>query len=46
MSTYQGENSSHKATVQVAEGTRQAAVAAAGSNQATVNTAEIVFYRA
>jgi hypothetical protein len=44
MSQYGGDNQTHKATVSVAEGTRQVAVAAA-STQAAVNTAEITFYR-
>jgi hypothetical protein len=46
MSTYQGENSSHKSAVQVAESTRQSAVAAAGSSASQVLAAELVFYRA
>jgi hypothetical protein len=46
MSQYGGDNQTHKATVSTAESTRQVAVAAAGSNQASVNSAEITFYRA
>jgi hypothetical protein len=45
MSTYQGENTAHKAVVQVAEGQRQSAVAAAGFSQSAAVTAEISFYR-
>ena len=39
-------NAAHDATCQAAELTLLASVAAAGGNQATVNAAEIVFYRA
>ena len=38
-------NATHDSTMLAAESTRQSAVAAAAS-QATVNTAQIVFYRA
>jgi hypothetical protein len=46
MSTYQGENSTHKGNVQVAESTRQAAVTAAGSSASQALAAELAFYRA
>lgn len=42
----QSAKTAHNATVAIAEGTRQSAVAAAGNNQASVTAAEITFYRA
>jgi hypothetical protein len=44
MSTCQSDNKAVRDAVNSAEGTRQAAVAAA-STQAAINTAEIAFYR-
>jgi hypothetical protein len=46
MGTIQSGNKAHDSVVAVAEGARQTAVAAAGSNQAAVAASEIVFYRA
>jgi hypothetical protein len=45
MSQYGGDNQTHKGNVSAAESTRQVAVAAAGTSQSAVNTAEIAFYR-
>jgi hypothetical protein len=45
MSQYSGDNQTHKATVSVAEGTRQVAVAAAATQAAAI-AAELVFFRA
>lgn len=44
MSTSNSGNKTHDDTVRAAEGSRQAA-AVAGASQATVRSAEIVFYR-
>jgi hypothetical protein len=46
MSTIQSGNKVHDTVVAVAEGARQTAGAAAGSNQAAVTATEVIFYRA
>jgi hypothetical protein len=46
MSLVQTGNFTHDMTVAAAEGVRQAAIAVAAGNQATVRTADIVHYRA
>jgi hypothetical protein len=46
MATSQCDNTAHKTAVNLAEGVRQVAVAAAGSNQVTINASEITFFRA